>query len=103
MLLRAASATGGETAREIRTYDLRVVTRERERESCIFERTCRPHADCADGKANDVARMKPLTAFHPCGFNELIVAEEKLLTPLFPFLLQNHEYGGYGDEPRRKR
>lgn len=26
-----------------------------------------------------------------------------LLITLCPCLFQNHEYGGYGDEPRRKR
>jgi len=75
---RGAGEGGGEgnVAREIRTFDyLRVVSGGIR----IFEGTCRPHADCADGKINVADRAKSLTVFNSREFNGLIVHEGKLL------------------------
>lgn len=87
---------GNHAAREMRTFVLQVVVT---RESHFRENLLTAYTD---GKANDVARIKPLRAFYPCEF-QTNRFQRKITNAVAHFLLQNHEYGGYGDEPRRKR
>jgi len=79
-------------AREMRTFDLQVVTRK-----SYF----RENLLTACGWQSEWCRSdKAIRSFIRAGLTNRLQGK---VTNAAHFLLQNHEYGGYGDEPRRKR